>query len=122
MTCGTNIPRGFEFLKGDNNKWWYEKGRSDREYASVYVDGGKKEDTKEAKDEFFLEAGSIIFIRPPIEHRNDKWMVNMEFHVVTDAADAITSAPTIAAVRSDLFLLLLHHRCCLWTTRRQLLK
>jgi hypothetical protein len=42
----TNIPRGYEFLNGDNNKWWYEKGRSDREYASVYVDGGLKENKR----------------------------------------------------------------------------
>jgi hypothetical protein len=108
----TNLPRGFQFLKGDDNKWWYERGRSDREYASVYVDGGSKENKQEAKDEFDLKEGSVLYLRSSIEHRgvDHKWVFNMEFHVVAFAAAAavgdvsdVTAAPTIAAVQSDLF-------------------
>jgi hypothetical protein len=66
-----NLPRGFEFLNGDNNIWWYEKGRSDCEYASVYVDGGTMGNKIESSGEFILIEGSSLFIRPPIEHRKD---------------------------------------------------
>ena len=100
----TNIPRGFQFLKGDNNKWWYEKGRSDREYASVYVDGGLVGNKKDPQDEFDLKEGSVLYLRPSIEHRDVdayEWMVNMEFHVVTDEVVGVTNASKIAAVRSD---------------------
>jgi hypothetical protein len=102
----TNIPRGFQFLKGEKNNWWYEKGRSDREYASVYVDGGKKEHKIEATDEFDLKKGSILYLRPSIEHRGVeyKWMANMEFRVVTEEAVGVTAASKIVTVRSDLFL------------------
>ena len=99
----TNIPRGFQFLKGEKNNWWYEKGRSDREYASVYVDGGLKGNKIDAMDEFELKEGSVLYLRPSIEHRDEeyKWMFNMEFHVVTDEAVGVPTASKIAAIRSD---------------------
>jgi hypothetical protein len=100
-----NLPTGFEFLNGDNNKWWYEKGRSNREYASVYVDGGTIKHKIQPKDEFDLKEGSSLFIRPPIEHRGEEWMINMEFRVVAVAAvAAVAAASKIVAVRSDLFI------------------
>jgi hypothetical protein len=103
-----NLPQGFEFLKGDNNKWWFEKGRSNREYASVYVDGGTMEHKIQSKDEFELKEGSSLFIRPPIEHREEEFMVKMEFRVVTDAVAvpyvAAVAAASKIAVRSDLFI------------------
>jgi hypothetical protein len=103
-----NLPTGFEFLNGDNNKWWYEKGRSNREYASVYVDGGKKEHKKQANEEFLLQEGSSLFFRPPIEHRGEEWMVNMEFRVVAvaevAAVAAVAAASKIIAVRSNHFI------------------
>ena len=112
-----NLPRGFKFVKGNNNKWCYMKGgRGDREHASVYVNGGEKENKQEADDKFDLKEGSVLYLWPSIEHRfgdDFKYMFNMEFRVVAVAdADAenvavrdvvaVSSASkTIAAIRSE---------------------
>ena len=80
----TNLPRGFVFFHHGNNIWSYcnDTRRKNADVASVYVDGGRKENKIQPNERFTLKKGSCLFLRPPMEKRDDKWMHELEFRVV----------------------------------------
>ena len=64
------------------------KLNNNRTVASFYVNGGRSENKVVPYATFELVVGSVIIFRPPPEYRQDRFMRNLEFHVVAVDAEA----------------------------------
>ena len=90
-----NLPRQMKLSYNSNTDEWSLtlvgfRGNlnNNRTVASFYIDGGKSENKVVPYATFKLVVGSVIMIRPPPEYRQDRFMRNLEFHVVFVDADA----------------------------------
>ena len=74
------------------------KLNNNRTVASFYVNGGRSENKVVPYATFELVVGSVIIFRPPPEYRQDRFMRNLEFHVVAVDADDEEEAEVVPVV------------------------
>ena len=77
------------------------KLNNNRTVASFYVNGGRNENKVLPYATFKLVVGSVIIFRPPPEYRQDRFMRNLEFHVVAVDADDEEEAEVVPVVDAD---------------------
>ena len=90
-----NLPRHMKLSYNSNTDEWSltlvgfrGKLNNNRTVASFYVNGGRSENKVVPYATFELVVGSVIIFRPPPEYRQDRFMRNLEFHVVAVDAEA----------------------------------
>ena len=108
-----NLPRHMKLSYNSNTDEWSltlvgfrGKLNNNRTVASFYVNGGRSENKVVPYATFELVVGSVIIFRPPPEYRQDRFMRNLEFHVVAVDADADDGAeaevvPVVPVVDAD---------------------
>ena len=100
-----NLPRHMKLSYNSNTDEWSltlvgfrGKLNNNRTVASFYVDGGRSENKVVPYATFILVVGSVIIFRPAPEYRQDRFMRNLEFHVVAVDADDDEEAEVVPVV------------------------
>jgi hypothetical protein len=100
-----NLPRHMKLSYNSNTDEWSltlvgfrGKLNNNRTVASFYVNGGRSENKVVPYATFELVVGSVIIFRPPPEYRQDRFMRNLEFHVVAVDADDEEEAEVVPVV------------------------